>query len=115
MKNEAFGTEKVTTGASGDFKKATQIAVSMIKMFGMNDKVGIRVYQDDKNNEDLSPQTQEILDQEIKKTLNDSYERAKNIIKTHSTELKLVADALLKHETLDVDQIKKIIDHKSLF
>ena len=87
----------------------------MIKMFGMNDKVGIRVYQDDKNNEDLSPQTQEILDQEIKKTLNDSYERAKNIIKTHSTELKLVADALLKHETLDVDQIKKIIDHKGLF
>ena len=52
--------------------------------------------------------------QEIKKQLNDSYERAKSIIKNHSAELKLIADALLKHETLDVDQIKKIIDQKSL-
>ncbi len=80
----------------------------------MNEKVGIRVFDGDKNTEDLSPQTQELLDQEIKKQLNDSYERAKSIIKTHSNELKLIADALLKHETLDVDQIKKIIDQKSL-
>jgi ATP-dependent metalloprotease len=86
----------------------------MIKIFGMNEKVGIRVFDGDKNTEDLSPQTQELLDQEIKKQLNDSYERAKSIIKTHSNELKLIADALLKHETLDVDQIKKIIDQKSL-
>jgi len=84
----------------------------MIKIFGMNEKVGIRVFDGDKNTEDLSPQTQELLDQEIKKQLNDSYERAKSIIKTHSNELKLIADALLKHETLDVDQIKKIIDQK---
>ena len=80
----------------------------------MNEKVGIRVFDGDKNTEDLSPQTQELLDQEIKKQLNDSYERAKSIIKNHSAELKLIADALLKHETLDVDQIKKIIDQKSL-
>ena len=86
----------------------------MIKIFGMNEKVGIRVFDGDKNTEDLSPQTQELLDQEIKKQLNDSYERAKSIIKNHSAELKLIADALLKHETLDVDQIKKIIDQKSL-
>jgi ATP-dependent metalloprotease len=86
----------------------------MIKIFGMNEKVGIRVFDGDKNTEDLSPQTQELLDQEIKKQLNDSYERAKSIIKTHSNELKLIADALLKHETLDVDQIKKIIDQKRL-
>ena len=85
----------------------------MIKVFGMNEKVGIRVYDNvSKNN--LSPQTQELLDQEIKKQLNDSYERARNIIKNHSNELKLIADALLKHETLDVDQIKLIIDQKSL-
>ena len=80
----------------------------------MNEKVGIRVFDGDKNAEDLSPQTQELLDQEIKKQLNDSYERAKSIIKTHSYELRLIADALLKHETLDVDEIKKIIDQKSL-
>ena len=80
----------------------------------MNEKVGIRVFDGDKNTEDLSPQTQELLDQEIKKQLNDSYERANSIIKSHSAELKLIADALLKHETLDVDQIKKIIDQKRL-
>ena len=113
IKLKAFGSDKITTGASSDFQTATNIAVQMIKVFGMNEKVGIRVYDNDSKN-NLSPQTQELLDQEIKKQLNDSYERARIIIKNHSNELKLIADALLKHETLDVDQIKLIIDQKNL-
>ncbi len=102
----------MTTGASSDFQSATQIATQMIKMYGMNEKIGIRVFDSGREKEELSPQTQELLDQEIKKTLQDSYERAKHILKTHSNELKMLAEALLVHETLDVDQIKKLLDHK---
>lgn len=105
-----FGADQVTTGASGDFQAATQIAQQMVTYFGMNEKVGIRYMGNEKQSE-LSPQTQELLDHEIKKSLNDSYDRAKNILKTHSRELKLLANALLDKETLDAEQIKKIIEN----
>ncbi len=75
----------------------------------MNEKIGIRVF--DENQDELSPQTKEVLDQEIKRYLQESYDRAKSILKTHSHELKLLADALIDKETLDADQIKKIIGH----
>lgn len=98
----------MTTGASGDFQTATAIAQTMVKYYGMNESVGIR-YMEEKKGE-LSEHTQEILDQEIKKYLEDSYKRAKHILNTHSRELKLLAEALLDKETLDADQIKKIIE-----
>lgn len=76
----------------------------------MNDTVGIRFLGDSKN-EELSPQSQEVLDQEIKKYLDNSYTRAKHILNTHSRELKILADALLDKETLDAEQIKKLIEN----
>ena len=103
-----FGKEEVTTGASGDFQTATSIAQQMVKYYGMNESVGIRYLEDKKG--DLSAHSQEVLDQEIKKYLEDSYKRAKLILSTHSRELKLLAEALLEKETLDADQIKKIIE-----
>lgn len=107
-----FGQDKVTTGAMSDFKSATSIATQMVKMLGMSEKIGPRVFDDEKGN--LSSSTQEMLDQEIKKMLHESYDRAKNILKTHSVELKLIAEALLTHETLDVDQIKSLIEKHKL-
>lgn len=109
-----FGFDKVTTGASADFRSATTIATQMVKVLGMSEKIGPRVFEDDKNGSVVSPQTQELLDQEIKKMLQESYDRAKSILKTHSVELKLIAEALLAHETLDVDQIKSLIENHKL-
>lgn len=109
-----FGIDKVTTGASADFRSATSIATQMVRALGMNEKVGPRVFEDDKNANSISQQTQELLDQEIKKMLQESYDRAKSILRTHSVELKLIADALLLHETLDVDQIKSLIENHKL-
>jgi ATP-dependent metalloprotease len=83
----------------------------MVKLFGMNEKIGQRVFDD---KDPLSPATQELLDQEIKKILQDSYDRAKNILKTHSFELKLIAEHLLLHETLNSDQIKNLIENHKL-
>ncbi|CAF0725828.1 unnamed protein product [Brachionus calyciflorus] len=108
-----FGQDKVTTGAMSDFKSATNIATQMVKALGMSEKAGIRVIEDDKNTS-ISSSTQELLDQEIKKMLQESYDRAKSILKTHSVELKLIAEALLTHETLDVDQIKSLIENHKL-
>ena len=108
----AFGQDNVTTGAYGDFVTATRLAEQMVKVFGMSEKVGVRFFNGNKRG-DLSPETQELVDQEIKRLLQDSHERARAIIKAHATELKVVAEALLVHETLDANQIKKLIeDHK---
>lgn len=108
--------DKVTTGASSDFQNATQMATQMVKTYGMSDKIGVRVFPQGEQSlsEPLSPQTQELLDQEIKRLLQESYDRAKNILKIHSQELKLLAEALLLHETLDAEQVKRIIENHKL-
>lgn len=113
-----FGVDQVTTGASSDYQNATSIAIQMIKVFGMSDKTGPRSFILDNgggnSKDELSPQTQELLDQEIRRTLDESYNRAKNILKTHSHELKVLAEALLHHETLDADQIKKLLSGQKI-
>lgn len=116
-----YGTDKVTTGAESDFQKATVIAEAMVKKFGMSEKIGVRVFDDNdpfdsglsmlKVNE-LSPAIQEQVDTEIKRILQESYERARQIVKNHSTEHKALAQALMKYETLDSDDIKAIVDGK---
>lgn len=117
-----YGSDKVTTGAESDFQKATLIAEAMVKKFGMSEKIGVRVFDDNdpfdsglsmlKVNE-LSPAVQEQVDSEIKRILHESYERARQIVKSHSTEHKALAQALMKYETLDSDDIKAIVDGKS--
>jgi ATP-dependent metalloprotease len=111
-----FGNENVTTGASSDFKSATQVAENMIKYWGMSEKLGFRVVvqKNEYESENLSPQSQEIVDQEIRRLLQESYDRAKNILKTRSGELKALAEALLQYETLDADEIKAIIEGNKL-
>ncbi|KAG5681889.1 hypothetical protein PVAND_011296 [Polypedilum vanderplanki] len=107
-----FGADKITSGASSDLKQATSIAAHMVKDWGMSEKVGLRTIESAKGlqaSENLSATTIESVDSEIKKILNDSYERAKSILKTHSKEHKALAEALLKYETLDAEDIKAIL------
>ncbi|RWS27526.1 ATP-dependent zinc metalloprotease YME1-like protein [Leptotrombidium deliense] len=108
-----FGSDKVTSGSFSDLKEATGMATRMVKDFGMSDKVGFRTFEEDKNNifgkNELSDNTADVIDTEIKRILQESYERAKNILKTHSKEHKLVAEALLKYETLDFDDLKAVL------
>lgn len=107
-----FGPDKITSGASSDLKQATNIAHHMVKDWGMSDKVGLRTIESPKGmmtGENLSSTTIESVDHEIKKILSDSYDRAKAILKTHAKEHKALAEALLKYETLDADDIKAIM------
>ncbi|KAG8182651.1 hypothetical protein JTE90_022474 [Oedothorax gibbosus] len=108
-----FGSEKITSGAASDLKQATAIATHMVKDWGMSEKAGIRTYDEDHNSlvvvSELSSTTTEIIDAEIKRILSDSYERAKNILKIHCKEHKLIAEALLKFETLDANDVQELL------
>uniref|UniRef100_A0A3Q0QYQ8 ATP-dependent zinc metalloprotease YME1L1 n=1 Tax=Amphilophus citrinellus TaxID=61819 RepID=A0A3Q0QYQ8_AMPCI len=106
-----FGNDNITTGASSDFDGATKIAKMMVTRFGIYDKLGVMTYGDVSKQ---SPETQAAIEQEVRALLKDSYERAKNILKTYSQEHKKLADALLTHETLDAKEIQMVLEGKSL-
>ncbi|KAJ8272610.1 hypothetical protein GJAV_G00091260 [Gymnothorax javanicus] len=106
-----FGTENITTGASSDFDNATKIAKMMVTRCGMSDKLGVMTYNDLSKQ---SPETQAAIEQEVRILLRDSYERAKNILKTHTKEHKNLADALLTYETLDAKEIQMVLEGKTL-
>ncbi len=108
-----YGPEKITSGAASDLKQATAIATEMVKTLGMSEKVGLRTIERDGgfvNVNDLSPAMTESIDNEIKKILHDSYERAKAILKAHAREHRQLAEALLKYETLEADDVKAILN-----
>ncbi|XP_066538872.1 ATP-dependent zinc metalloprotease YME1L1 isoform X2 [Hoplias malabaricus] len=106
-----FGGENITTGASSDFDGATKIAKMMVTQFGMSDKLGVMTYSDLSKQ---SPETQAAVEQEVRVLLQDSYERAKKLLKTYSKEHKKLADALLTYETLDAKEIQMVLEGKSL-
>ncbi|XP_020656852.3 ATP-dependent zinc metalloprotease YME1L1 isoform X1 [Pogona vitticeps] len=106
-----FGGDHITTGASSDFDNATKIAKLMVTKFGMSEKLGVMTYTETVK---ISPETQSVIEQEIRTLLKDSYERAKNILKTHAKEHKNLAEALLTYETLDAKEIQMILEGKKL-
>ncbi|KAI6202389.1 ATP-dependent zinc metalloprotease YME1-like protein [Aphelenchoides besseyi] len=110
-----FGDDKVTTGAADDLKRATELATSMVKHFGMSDKLGLRDFSvNDESNSliamnNLSPQTNELIDQEISRLLRESYNRAKKILTEKAKEHQLLAEALLEYETLTAEEVKSLV------
>lgn len=112
-----FGPDRITSGASSDLKQATSIATHMVREWGMSERVGLRTHADSNSSgfvavNELSPVTTEMIDSEIKRLLSESYERAKTILRTHQKEHKMLAEALLKYETLDADDIRAIMKGK---
>jgi len=102
-----LGEENVATGASSDFEKATNIASQIVKHWGMSNAAGTRTYGEAKF---LSESMKEMLDNEIKKLLDESYSRAKLLLVQRRAEHQRLVDALLKYETLDADDIKAVIE-----
>ena len=102
-----------SSGASNDFEQATQIARSMVTQYGMSDKIGPVELQSSGavftgQGFDQSPYSQETaatVDAEIRRILMEGHEQALHIIETHREQHKLIAEALLKYETLDEKQI----------
>lgn len=102
-----------SSGASNDFEQATQIARAMVTQYGMSDKIGPVELQSSGQvftgqGYDQSPyseQTAALVDQEVRRILLEGHKQALHIIETHREQHKLIAEALLKYETLDEKQI----------
>merc|ERR1719295_324051 len=109
-----FGKDQVTTGASSDLNGATRIAEAMVTSLGMSEKVGLRVLNRNEGESlvppQYSPAQEELIDSEVNVLLNSSYARAMTILRTHRGEQEALANALLKYETLDAEDVKSIIE-----
>jgi len=107
-----FGEDSVTTGASSDMEQASAIARAMVTKYGMSDKVGTVLI--DENQDKISPDLQNLIESEVKRLVDEAYARAKNILQKHAKEHRLLAEGLLKYETLDAKQIELVIKGKAL-
>ncbi|XP_012348403.1 ATP-dependent zinc metalloprotease YME1L isoform X2 [Apis florea] len=111
-----FGPDKITAGAQSDFKAATSIAEEMVNLYGMSEKVGFGVRIGNRTDGyPLGPNANDLSDNEVKRLLQESYERAKMILQKHAKELKKVADALLKYETLSSKDVEAVINGEKNF
>ena len=114
-----FGDDKVTTGASGDIRMATDMARRMVTEWGMSDKLGMIHYGANQEevflghsvtqSKNLSEATANTIDAEIKRLVQGGYDKAKQLLTDHIDELHKVAQALLEHELLSGDEIKAIL------
>ena len=107
-----------TTGASNDFEQASQMARAMVTEYGMSDKLGPVQYEGSHSmmtgqlspEKSYSPETAQMIDDEVRALLNDARNKAADIINENRETHKLIAEALLKYETLDAAQIKSIYE-----
>ncbi len=114
-----FGAEKVTTGASSDIRMATDMARRMVTEWGMSEKLGPLHYGADQQevflghsvaqSKNMSDATATLVDEEIRKIVENAYSHAKNILIKHSDELETLAQGLLEYETLSGDEIKELL------
>ncbi|MGD9866393.1 MAG: ATP-dependent zinc metalloprotease FtsH, partial [Hyphomicrobiales bacterium] len=117
-----FGHEKVTSGASADIKMATNMARAMVTQFGMSEKLGPLAYGDNEEEvflghsiarqQNLSDETQKLVDEEIHRIVDEGYATAKKIINKHVDQLHTIAKGLLEYETLSGDEIKDLLNGK---
>jgi len=112
-----FGHSKVTSGASSDISQATKIARSMVREWGMSDKIGPINYGNDSQDmyaqhapqKFYSVHTEDDIDAEVKKLIDEAHDEAKTILKKYESDLHKLAKALLERETLSGDEIKEIV------
>ena len=119
-----FGEDKVTTGASSDIRMVSDTARRMVTEWGLSDKLGFLAYSADEQEvflgrsvsqqKNLSDSTARIIDEEIRKIVDDAYSDASKILKKKKKDLDLIANALLEYETLNSDDISNIIKGKKL-
>ena len=114
-----FGPENVTTGASNDIQRATEIARNMVTKWGLSDRLGPLVYGEDDGEvflghsvtkrKEFSGDTANAIDEEIRDVINRNYARAKDILESNLDKLHLMAEALIKYETLNSEQLDDVM------
>lgn len=113
---------QMTTGASNDFERATQMARDMVTRYGMSDSMGVMVYAENEGDpflgrsltrtSHISEETMRAVDNEIRRMLEEQYTTARKLIEDNADKVEAMAQALLKWETIDADQIDDIMAGK---
>lgn len=119
-----FGAHKVTTGASSDISMATQMARRMVTEWGMSEKLGPITYGENtqeiflghsvSQHKTISESTAQIIDEEVKRIVEQGYSKAKSILTQHRDHLELLAETLLEYETLSGDEIAVLLKEGKL-
>lgn len=118
-----LGFEGVTTGASNDIQRASQLARNMVTKWGLSEKLGPLMYAEDEDqgylgrgaggqHSSLSADTARVIDEEVRKIIDDCYGIAKQLLEENRDKLDLMAEALMKYETIDASQINEIMEGK---
>jgi cell division protease FtsH len=118
-----LGKEGITTGASNDIQRATEIARNMVTKWGLSDAMGPLMY--DEGGEEvflgrsaaqpskaMSDETALSIDREVRSIIDECYEKARSILEEHRSKMDLMADALMQYETIDSEQIDAIMEGK---
>jgi len=114
-----FGPEAVTTGASNDIERATELARNMVTKWGLSDKLGPLTYTEDSGevflgrsvtqHKQVSDVTAHAIDEEVRRVIEGNYKRAKEILTAALDKLHTMAEALIKYETIEDEQLKDIM------
>jgi cell division protease FtsH len=119
-----FGYDKVSSGASSDISYATGLARDMVTRWGMSDALGPLQYAEAdeevflgysvNRQKNMSNETAQAIDKEIRRIVEQGYDRAKGLLEKHRSELETLAKALLEYETLSGDEIKTVLEGGSI-
>lgn len=117
-----FGKSAITTGASNDIEKATELARNMVTKWGLSERLGPLAYGQDEGevflghsvtkHKQFSDETAEAIDQEVRAIIDNNYKIAEKVLKDNIDILHMMAEALIKYETLDAHQIQDIMEHR---
>ena len=115
-----FGPDSVTTGASNDIQRATELARNMVTRWGLSEKLGPLTYSDEEGevflghsvtkHKTVSDQTQDLIDEEVRAIIDHNYRRSATILRENEQRLHTMADALIRYETIGTDQINDIME-----
>ncbi len=114
-----FGKENITSGAASDIEQATKLARAMVTQWGFSDELGQVAYGENQEEvflghsvarqQNMSQETQQKIDQEVRRLIDEAYDKAREILTTKKKEWTAVAEGLLEYETLSGDEIRAVI------
>ena len=115
---EEIFINRMSTGASNDFERATKMARAMVTKYGMSDALGVMVYEDENQSgffgnvgsRTISEATQQKVDEEVRRILDEQYTVARNILENNKDIAHAMVKALMDWETIDRDQIRDIME-----
>lgn len=117
-----FGAQNVTTGASNDIQKATELARNMVTKWGLSEKLGPLTFGENEGevflghsvtrHKEISESTSGLIDAEVHNIIEQNYKRAERILKENLEKLHKMAQALVKYETIDIAQIEDVMANK---